>query len=330
MDELSAPRRESKRRFAVGPLTLCFVISLFAFVCVPVLWVLAYRVIPIPGTMLMVDRAFAGENARAQWVGLPDISPNLVRSAIGAEDSRFCSHDGFDFEAIETALKANARAANSKRGRVRGGSTISQQTAKNVFAWADRNWARKGVETYYTVLMEALWPKDRVIEAYLNVAEWGDGRFGAEAAARDLFSVGAAGLSERQAAALAAVLPSPNRWNAVAPGRYVRARIGAIVSRARVVGGDGLASCVLAGRAPATRAPSGKAPPPRVLPPLPKPPPSEAPIAPDDSVEDAASFGVEASPLEPAPEPPADLRGTDSEPSPAEPPAPTPEVPAPG
>lgn len=307
--EPQPPAQKSARRRGFGPIALCFVIGFFAFVLIPVAWVLVYRVAPIPGTMLMVERAFEGDRVRANWVGLDRIDPALVRSAIGAEDSRFCTHDGFDVEAIQAALKANERAANQKRSRVRGGSTISQQTAKNVFAWADRSWARKGVETVYTALIEALWPKDRIMEAYLNVAEWGDGRFGAQAAAQGLFSVNAADISERQAAALAAVLPSPNRWNAVNPGRYVRARIGAIVSRARVVRGDGLASCVVTrdrSEAPARPRPR-TAPPP--LPPLPTPPPEEAPsaaVSEDQGVEDAASaVSEDAPPVEgeaPAPE----------------------------
>lgn len=296
----------ASERGRFGPLALCAAIALLAFVAMPVVWVIVHRFVPIPGTMLMVDRAFAGDRVSYTWRDLSRIDPALVKAAIGAEDSRFCTHDGFDLEAIENALRANAKATNQKRGRMRGGSTISQQTAKNVFAWADRSWARKAVETYYAVLIEALWPKARIMEAYLNIAEWGDGRFGAEAAARGLFSTSADGLSDRQAAALASVLPSPNRWSAVNPGRYVRSRINAIVSRASVVGSDGLADCVLSANrsAPAAR-PNRPRPPP--LPPLPAPPAAEAPAA-DTGMEeapgpDSPSLPNDQTPLnEPSPE----------------------------
>jgi monofunctional glycosyltransferase len=307
------PAPEQTGRF--GPFTLCCVLGLFAFVLTPLAWVGAHRFWPAPGTMLMVERAFAGEAVTARWVGLGAISSDLVAAAIGAEDSGFCRHDGFDLAAIETALKANARAANQKRGRMRGGSTISQQTAKNLFAWGDRSWARKGVETVYTALIEALWPKDRIMETYLNIAEWGDGRFGAQAAARGLFGVDAAALSARQAAALAAVLPSPNRWNAVSPGGYVRSRIGAIVGRARVVKNEGLAGCVLA-TAARSAPPRSRPKATPSLPPLPPPPAAEAPPAEDMGMEDAADPPVDAAPApDPTPDLPAALPATPSPPS---------------
>jgi len=335
MEPLNQADKPDRARWRFGPITLCVVIGLFAFVLAPVAWVVAYRIAPVPGTMLMVDRAFEGQDARAQWVSLDAISPHLARAAIGAEDSRFCQHGGFDLEAIENALKANARASNHKRGKMRGGSTISQQTAKNVFAWADRAWARKGIETVYTVLIEALWPKRRIMEAYLNVAEWGDGRFGAEVAARSLFETSARGLNERDAAALAAILPSPNRWSADNPGRYVRSRIGAIVSRARVVRSDGLSACVYApgaGGAPAAAKPKSRPATPQKLPPLPPPPQSEAAAIEDgapieqgieDGINEALVPEAPAEPVTEAPvllEPPA--RTEAASPDPAEAPLP--------
>lgn len=135
--------------------------------------------------------------------------------------------------------------SNARGGRTRGASTISQQVAKNLFLWPERSWVRKGFETYFTALIEFMWPKRRIIEAYLNAAEWGDGNFGIEAAARARFGVAAADLTPLQAARLASVLPSPNRWSAESPGPYVRRRSASIVERARVVRNERTASCVL-------------------------------------------------------------------------------------
>ena len=191
-------------------------------------------------TSLMAIRALEGEDVRRNPVSLNEISPNLVRAVIAAEDARFCTHHGFDLEAIEAAIRANADG-----GRLRGGSTISQQTAKNLFLWPDRSWVRKGAEAYFTVLIETLWPKKRILETYLNSAEWGDGVFGAEAAARVNFGKSGRRLTRLEAARLAAVLPSPNRWSADAPGPYVRARTRSILGRMQVVDRDGLAACVL-------------------------------------------------------------------------------------
>jgi monofunctional biosynthetic peptidoglycan transglycosylase len=168
------------------------------------------------------------------------MSPHIVRAVIAAEDANFCTHHGFDVEAIQDAMESNQRGGN-----VRGASTISQQTAKNLFLWPDRSWVRKGFETYFTALIEFMWPKRRVMEAYLNAAEWGDGNFGIEAAARARFGVSAADLTPLQAARLAAVLPSPNRWSAENPGPYVRRRAATLVQRARVVRNERTAACVL-------------------------------------------------------------------------------------
>jgi monofunctional biosynthetic peptidoglycan transglycosylase len=211
-----------------------------AFILLPVTWVGVYRFIEAPSTVLMVARAADGATIRHTPVPLTHISPHLIRSVIAAEDARFCSHDGFDVEAIQDAMESNKRG-----GRTRGASTISQQTAKNLFLWPERSWLRKGFETYFTALTEFMWPKKRIMEAYLNAAEWGDGIFGIEAASQARFGVSAADLTPLQAARLAAVLPSPNRWRADNPGPYVRRRAAAIVARARVIRNEGLASCVL-------------------------------------------------------------------------------------
>lgn len=214
-------------------------IALLILAAVPFVGVIAHAVVPPPMTILMAQQAVKGNGLDYRWRGLDDISPHLVRAVIASEDSTFCSHSGFDFKAIEDALEANRRG-----GRVRGGSTISQQTAKNVFLWPGRDWVRKGLEAGYTVLIEAVWTKRRIVEVYLNVAEWAPGVYGAEAAARHWFDTSAADLSPREAARLAAILPSPRRYNAASPGPYVRRRAARVQAAARVVANEGLARCV--------------------------------------------------------------------------------------
>jgi monofunctional biosynthetic peptidoglycan transglycosylase len=198
------------------------------------------RFLPIPATFLMTTRAIEGEGWDYRWRSLEDISPRLVQAVIASEDSTFCAHHGFDMKAIEKALKANERG-----GRIRGGSTISQQTAKNAFLWPGRDWIRKGLEAGYTVAIETLWGKRRIMEVYLNVAEWAPGVYGAEAAAQHWFGKSAADLSAREAARLAAILPSPRRYNASSPGPYVRRRASRIHAAMGTVRNDGLDSCVL-------------------------------------------------------------------------------------
>jgi monofunctional biosynthetic peptidoglycan transglycosylase len=189
----------------------------------------------------MVERMFEGKGLRHEWRPIRQISPHLVESVIAAEDSGFCDHHGFDFEAMQKAAEANAR----HPGKVRGGSTISQQTAKNVFLWPGRDYVRKGLEAGYTVLVETFWGKRRIMEMYLNAVEWGPGLYGAEAASQAYFHVSADRLTPDQASRLAAVLPSPLKWKAVRPGRYVARRSARIGARAAVVREDDLAACVV-------------------------------------------------------------------------------------
>lgn len=229
-----------KRRKRYGIVMTLFSVVFVAFVLAPVTWVAVYRVIDPPGTMLMMQRAAEGETIRYRPVPISRMSPHIVRAVVAAEDSRFCTHDGFDVEAIQDAMESNSRG-----GRVRGASTISQQTAKNLFLWPERSWLRKGLETYFTALIEFMWPKRRIMEAYLNVAEFGDGIFGVEAAAQARFGVSAEELTPLQAARLASVLPSPNRYRADSPGPYVRRQSARIVERARVVRNERTAACVL-------------------------------------------------------------------------------------
>jgi len=236
--DLELARIKRTKRF--GLFTTIIACLFVACVMIPVGWVTFYRFVEAPSTMLMLMRAADGDVIRHRNVRLAEMSPHIVRAVIAAEDSNFCSHDGFDVEAIRAAMDRNAEG-----GRMRGASTISQQTAKNLFLWPARSWLRKGVETYFTALIEFMWPKRRIMEAYLNAAEWGDGIFGIEAAAQARFGVSARDLTQLQAARLAAVLPSPNSWSAESPGPYVRRRAAAIVQRARVVHTEGYAACVL-------------------------------------------------------------------------------------
>lgn len=184
-----------------------------------VLWVWAYVVINPRGGIYMAQEAWRLGGIERQWRDLEQISPQMVRAAMAAEDARFCDHNGFDFEAIEAALRANEGGR-----RLRGGSTISQQVAKNVFLWHERSWIRKGLEAGFTVLIELFWTKQRIMEIYLNMAEFAPGVFGVEAAAQHHFGRPAAGLSLTQAARLAATLPAPKTRSASKPSSFVRRR----------------------------------------------------------------------------------------------------------
>jgi monofunctional biosynthetic peptidoglycan transglycosylase len=230
--EVPPPPRRRRGRILLTVLAIAAILPLGG--------VLAHRFVPPLTTMLMVQQGFRGHPQTYRWRPLDEISPRLVRAAIAAEDANFCRHNGFDLEAIRKALDANARG-----GRMRGGSTISQQTAKNLFLWPGRDWVRKGLEAGYTVLIETLWPKRRIMEVYLNIAEFAPGVYGAEAAAQHWFGKSAEDLSAREAARLAAVLPSPRRYNAGQPGPYVRRRAARIQAAAGTVARDGLDACVL-------------------------------------------------------------------------------------
>jgi monofunctional biosynthetic peptidoglycan transglycosylase len=236
------PRRVVRRRRGwVGVLRRLLIAILIVVVVVPPAWVLVYRFAPPPITFLMVERVFQGHGVDHRWRPISAISPAVVRAAIASEDSRFCEHDGFDLNAIDKALRHDARG----RGRLRGGSTISQQTAKNVFLWPGRSWVRKGIEAWFTVLIEKVWGKRRIMEVYLNTIELGPGVYGVGAASRRYFGAGADDLSPSEAARLAAIIPSPLKWKAADPGPYVRRRTGRIAARAGAVRRGGLAACVL-------------------------------------------------------------------------------------
>ena len=225
-----------------------------AFVVFSIAQVLALRFIDPPFSMFMVarqlDAALAGDvrfRIAHDWRDMDAMSANLPLALVASEDQNFASHGGFDFKAIEKAQKHNEKMIEraEKRGkpvrRLRGASTISQQTAKNLFLWQGRGptrWLRKGLEVWYTALIELLWPKTRILEMYANVAEFGDGIYGGQAAARSFFRKDAARLSAAEAARLAAVLPSPKRYSAARPGPYVQRRTNAIQRQMRYMGGS--------------------------------------------------------------------------------------------
>jgi len=187
-----------------------------------ILVAILYRFVPPPITPLMIIRAGEqianGETVKLQkdWVSYDNLSNNLVRAAVASEDNNFVDHYGFDFEAIRKAQRLNE---HSKK--LRGASTISQQTAKNVFLWPDRTWVRKGLEVYFTALIEVCWGKKRIMEVYLNVIEMGDGIYGAEKASQIYFHKPAKDLTRSEAAMLAAILPSPLRWSPVNPPAFL-------------------------------------------------------------------------------------------------------------
>jgi monofunctional biosynthetic peptidoglycan transglycosylase len=203
----------------------------FWAVVISVLWVGLLRFIPPPVTWEMAAQAQERGGIARTWKPLSGTSSAMPLAVIAAEDQKFFDHFGFDMEAMEKAMKHNGRSK-----RVRGASTLTQQTAKNVFLWPGRTFLRKGLEAWFTVLMEVLWSKERVLEVYLNVAETGKGRFGVEAAAQQCFRRSALRISREQAALIAAVLPSPRRWNACRPSAFVQRRQEWILRQMRQLG----------------------------------------------------------------------------------------------
>lgn len=208
----------------------------------PVGLIAAYRYVPPPVTPLMVIRTYQGEGLRKDWVPLNRISPNAVRAVIALEDANFCKHTGFDWDEVKDALSDHL-----KGGRLRGASTISMQTAKNLFLWPGRDIARKAIEAPLTFLLEKLWTKRRILEVYLNVIEWGPGIYGIEAASRAYFKKSASRLTRREAGLLAAVLPNPRRWSPKRPTVYIEGRVQTAMARSAILGNQ--VRCTYAGRA---------------------------------------------------------------------------------
>jgi monofunctional biosynthetic peptidoglycan transglycosylase len=227
-----------KRSFA-RRLARIFLVLIAACILLSALSVVLLRWLNPPFTSFMAQAqidAWARRDSsyvlRHRWVDLPRISPNLPLAVVASEDQKFPDHWGFDVEAIEKAYQLNQHSH-----RVRGASTISQQVAKNLFLWSGRSYFRKGLEAYFTVLIEACWPKRRILEMYLNIAEFGTGTYGAEAAAQRYFHLTAARLTRSDAAILAAVLPNPQRLSAASPSAYVLARRDWILGQMQALGG---------------------------------------------------------------------------------------------
>lgn len=192
---------------------------------------IVYRWINPPLTPLMVSRALSGSSIHKRWVPIEDISPNLIQAAVAAEDNNFLGHHGFDLVAISNAIDEH------RRGRKqRGASTISQQTAKNVFLWSGRSWIRKGLEVYFTFLIETFWSKERIMEVYLNVIETGDGVYGVEQAAQTYFNTSAKRLSTRKSALITAAYPNPRQRDPGHPTSYLNRRAGHIMHLMNLVG----------------------------------------------------------------------------------------------
>jgi monofunctional biosynthetic peptidoglycan transglycosylase len=212
--------------------------ALLWFAGASIVLVLVFRFVPPPGTALMVERKVEawvdGEPIDLQrtWKPWDEISDDLKVAVMAGEDQKFPEHWGFDFDAIQAAL-----AHNELGGSIRGASTLSQQVSKNLFLWSGRSYLRKGLEAWFTALIEVFWPKQRILEVYLNSVEWDDGVFGAEAAARHHFGVSAKSLSRQQASYLAAVLPNPRVWSASHPTAYVARRAGWIRQQMSQLGG---------------------------------------------------------------------------------------------
>ncbi|MDM7956786.1 monofunctional biosynthetic peptidoglycan transglycosylase [Blastomonas sp.] len=208
---------------------------IFGFVLLSLVMVVIYRFVPPPTTITMLTDP---NGATRDWTSIERIDRNMIAAAIAAEDGKFCTHSGFDREAIENAVRRNAQG-----GRIRGGSTISQQTAKNVFLWQGGGFFRKGLEAWFTVLIETIWGKRRIMEVYLNVAETGIGTYGVEAGAQRYFGKGAGSLTRDQAARMAAALPLPKKRSVKNPSGFTRRYGNNIAQRIGIVQRDGLDAC---------------------------------------------------------------------------------------
>ena len=239
MASLFATNRSRSTRSIPARIAVWIAKAIGWFVALSVGLTVIYKWVPVPVTLTMIMDPNGFEK---DWTPLSRIDRNMVAAAIAGEDAKFCSHNGFDAEAIEQAMERNARS-----NRLRGGSTISQQTAKNVFLWQGSGWTRyvrKGLEVWFTVLIENIWDKRRIMEVYLNVAETGIGTYGVEAGAQRYFKHSAARLSRIEAARIAAALPAPKRREVVAPGGFTRRHGNVIAARTGVVKNEALDACV--------------------------------------------------------------------------------------
>lgn len=231
-------RKKGTGQSSIVKRTIAVVTRVFLwFLMTSVLWVVVYRFVNPPITLLMVQRNIERKNdnkpskMEKKWVDFEEISDNMKRAAVSAEDQLFLKHIGFDLKAIEKAFETN-----KKGKKIKGGSTISQQTAKNVFLWPGRSWIRKGFEAYFTLLIEFFWSKERILEVYLNVIEMGDGIYGAEAAAQEYYGKSCKKMTRAQAALIAACFPNPRRWTPKNATPYIRHRQYLIMRNMRRLG----------------------------------------------------------------------------------------------
>jgi len=213
--------------------------AILYFIVGSILSVVADTFKPPPITLTMVGDVLSGHSLHKDWMSLSTMDPNMARAAIAGEDGKFCAHSGFDREAILKAANRNARG-----GRIRGGSTISQQTAKNAFLWQGGGFFRKGLEAWFTILIETVWGKHRIMEVYLNIAETGIGTYGANAGSQRYFGHDASELSPTEAARIAAILPLPKKRDAVAPKGFTRRHGNRLAANVGVVRRDALDGCL--------------------------------------------------------------------------------------
>ena len=261
--------RTRRRRGWFGRVAGWIVKMVLIFLVGSLLWVLAYRFVNPPVTFTMLGDVISGNGARRDWMPIGQIDRDMVRAVIAGEDSKYCTHAGFDRQAIEEAMRRNARG-----GRViRGGSTISQQTAKNAFLWQGGGYFRKGLEAWFTFLIENLWDKRRIMEVYLNVAETGIGTYGVNAGAQRYFDHDASSLTATEAARIAAIFPLPKRREAITPTGFTRRYGNMISARMGAVRRDRLDACVYEGAPPAP----AEAPEPAARPNVPRPDSAPAP-----------------------------------------------------
>ncbi|MEA2999829.1 MAG: monofunctional glycosyltransferase [Sphingomonadales bacterium] len=250
------PRVRARRRGWLGRTFVWIVRLVFAFVLLSLLWVTLYRFVDPPFTLTMLGDRLEGRQVNRAWMPIERIDRNMVRAAIAAEDSKFCSHWGFDQDAIAAAMKRNAQGGSV----IRGGSTISQQTAKNAFLWQSGGFFRKGLEAWFTLLIENVWGKRRIMEVYLNLAETGIGTYGVNAGAERYYGHDASRMSRVEAARIAAVLPLPKKRGVVAPRGFTRRYGNMIAVREGIVARDGLDACVYRGATAPAETPEPPAP----------------------------------------------------------------------
>jgi len=237
--------RHSRRRRRRRPNTAAHTLKIagIALAVAPIavlLLILSLRWLPVPTSAFMLQHSLKGNPVRYHWVPMNAISPELAIAAVASEDQQFPEHWGFDFEAIADAIKDN-----QSRSRPRGASTITQQVAKNLFLWSGRSWVRKGMEAALTVAIELCWSKQRILEVYLNIAQFGPNTFGAGAASRQIFGRPASQLNRYQSALLVSTLPNPQRYNAWPPTEYISQRASEIQKQVKLLGGPSYLSSIM-------------------------------------------------------------------------------------